>query len=318
MALGGAASLPIAARSQQPAIPVIGFLNSQSPGSFAHLADAFRRGLSEAGFTEGRNVAIEYRWAEGHNDRLPEQAADLVRRQVAVLVATGGEPAALAAKAPTSTIPIVFAIGGDPVRGRFVASFNHPGSNMTGLTQFTEQLEGKRLALLHELLPNAAIAALINPDSPLSEKQLKDLTEAAAHLNVLLIPLFAKTESEFGPAFRTVAEQKAGGILVTADPFFNGRRERLVELAAARKLPVIYEFREFAAAGGLMSYGTSLADGYRQVGTYVGKILNGAKPADLTVLQPTKFEFVINLKVAAALGLEIPPTLLARADEVIE
>jgi len=189
---------------------------------------------------------------------------------------------------------------------------------MTGLTQFTEQLEGKRLALLHELLPNAAIAALINPDSPLSEKQLKDLTEAAAHLNVHLIPLLAKTESEFGPAFRTVAEQKAGGMLVTADPFFNGRRERLVELAAARKLPVIYEFREFAAAGGLMSYGTSLADGYRQVGTYVGKILDGGKPADLPVLQPTKFEFVINLKVAAALGLEIPPTLLARADEVIE
>jgi putative ABC transport system substrate-binding protein len=314
---GTVATRPLVARAQQLA-PVIGFLNSQSPGPFAHLVDAFRQGLNAIGFTDGQNVSIEYRWAEGQYGRLPGLAADLVQRQVAVLVATGGEPASLAAKAATSTIPIVFAIGSDPVRGGFVANFNRPGGNMTGLTLFTEQLEGKRLGLLNELVPNAAVAVLVNPSFPPSEKQLKDLAEAASHLGVRLITVSAEAESAFEPAFNMFAEQRAGALLVAADPLFNSRRDRLVELAAHRKLPAIYEFREFTEGGGLMSYGASLADGLRQVGRYAGQILRGAKPADLPVLQPTKFELVINLKTAKALSLTVPPTLLARADDVID
>jgi putative ABC transport system substrate-binding protein len=316
--LGGVSiAWPLASAAQQSTMPVIGFLNSQSPDRSGHLADAFRHGLREVGFIDGQNVAIEYRWAEGQYDRLPEQAADLVRR-VAVLVATGGEPAALAAKATTSTIRIVFAIGGDPVKGGFVANFNRPGGNMTGLTQFAGLLEGKRLGLLHEMLPNVAIGALVNPNFPPFEDQMKDLMEAAAHLGVRLTPLFAKAEVDFEPAFQAFVEKGAGAVLVAADPFFNSRRDRLVALAASRKLPAIYEFREFVAAGGLMSYGANLADGYRQVGRYAGQILKGAKPADLPVLQPTEFELVMNLKTAIALDLIVPPTLLARADEVFE
>jgi putative ABC transport system substrate-binding protein len=306
------------ARAQQLAMPVIGFLNTQLPGPFAHLTDAFRRGLGDLGFTEGQNVTIEYRWAEGQYERLAGQAADLVQRNVAVLVATGGEPASLAAKAATSTIPIVFALGGDPVKGGFVGSLNRPDGNMTGLTQFTEPLEGKRLGLLHELLPKAVVAVLANPTFPPVERQLKDLAEAGSRLGVRLIVAFAEAENDFEPAFNKFAEQGAGALLVSADPYFNSRRNRLIDLASIRKLPAIYEFREFTEAGGLMSYGASLADGYRQVGRYTAQILKGAKPADLPVLQPTKFEMVINLKTAKSLGLEVPPTLLARADDVVE
>ncbi|MFL6819597.1 MAG: ABC transporter substrate-binding protein [Bradyrhizobium sp.] len=298
--------------------PVIGFLNSQLPGPFAHLTDAFRRGLGDVGFTEGQNVTIEYRWAEGQYERLAAQAADLVQRNVAVLVATGGEPASLAAKAATSTIPIVFALGGDPVKGGFVHSLSRPDGNMTGLTQFTEPLEGKRLGLLHEWFPQAAVAVLTNPSFPPAERQARDLAEAGSRLGTRLIVASAEAEHQFEPAFDTFGERGAGALLVSADPFFNSRRNRLIELAAKRKLPAIYEFREFAEAGGLMSYGASLADGYRHVGRYAGQILKGAKPADLPVLQPTKFELIINLKTAKSLGLEVPPTLLARADDVIE
>ncbi|HKH01308.1 MAG TPA: ABC transporter substrate-binding protein [Bradyrhizobium sp.] len=312
------ASWPLIARAQQPPMPVIGFLNSQTPGPFAHLVAAFRRGLGELGFTEGQNVTIEYRWAEGQYERLSAQAAELVQRQVAVLVVTGGETASLAAKAATSTIPIVFALGGDPVTGGFVGSLNRPEGNMTGLTQFSEPLEGKRLGLLHEWFPNAVVAVLTNPTFPPAERQLKDLAEAGSRLGVRLIVVAARAENEFEPAFNRFAEKGAGALLVSSDPFFNSRRYRLIELAAIRKLPAIYEFREFTEAGGLVSYGASLAEGYRQVGRYAAQILKGAKPADLPVLQPTKFEMIINLKTAKSLGLEVPPTLLARADDVIE
>jgi putative tryptophan/tyrosine transport system substrate-binding protein len=306
------------ARAQQPPPPVIGFLNSQSPATFGHLAAAFSRGLSQVGFIEGQNVVIEYRWAEGHYEKLPDLAADLVHRQVAVLVATGGEPTSVAAKAATSTIPIVFAIGGDPIKGGFVDSLNRPNGNMTGLTQFTAPLEGKRLGLLHELVPNAAIATLVNPTFLPAEEQMRELKDAAARGGVRIIPLTSSGEGNFEPAFAAMAKEGAGAVLIASDPYFNNRRERLVELAQKYKLPAIYEFREFTASGGLMSYGGNLAGGYRQVGIYAGAILKGRKPSDLPVLQPTRFEFVINLTTAKAFGVEVPPMLLARADEVIE
>ena len=274
---GAAAAWPLAARAQQPAMPVIGFLHSQSPGPSAHLAAAFRRGLRQVGFVDGRNVTIEYRWAEGRYERLPELAADLVRRPVTVLVAVGGEPTSLAAKAATSTIPIVFQIGGDPIEGGFVDSLNRPTGNMTGLTQFTEPLEGKRLGLLHELVPDVAIAALVNPSFPPAEGQLRDLKEGAARVGVRLVTLTARGEGDLEPSFASMVEQGAGAVLVAADPFFNSRRERLVALAQERKLPAIYYSREFAASGGLMSYGTSLADGYRQVGIYAAQILKTSR-----------------------------------------
>jgi putative ABC transport system substrate-binding protein len=249
---------------------------------------------------------------------LPELVSDLVRRQVAVLVATGGEPASLAAKAATSSIPIVFAIGGDPVKGGFVDNLARPGGNMTGLTQFTEPLEGKRLALLHELTSKAEIGALLNPNFPPFDLQLKALNDAAERLSVRLIPAFAREEREFEPAFKELLNKGAGAMLAASDPFFNSHREKLVALAASHKLPAIYEFREYVAAGGLMSYGASLADGYRLVGIYTGQILKGSRPADLPVLQPTKFELVINLKTARTSRIEMPLSLLRSADEVIE
>ena len=318
--LGGAAAVwPLTARAQQPATPVIGFLNTASPEPFAHLVAAFRRGLGEAGYVDGQNVAIEFRWAEGRYDRLPALAAELVRRPVAVLATSGGDPALLAARAATTTIPIVFATGGDPVALGYVASLSRPGGNLTGVTQLTSMLEAKRIGLLLELVPKAdPIAVLINPDWPAAAAQLKDAQAAAASIGVRLVVLNASTESEFMPAFATLVQQRAGALTISADPFFNSRRNQLVALAARHRVPTIYEFREFAAAGGLMSYGTSLADAYHQVGTYAARILKGAKPAELPVVQSTRFEFVINLNTAKALGLEVPPGLSARADEVIE
>jgi putative tryptophan/tyrosine transport system substrate-binding protein len=305
------------ARAQQPAMPVIGFLNAGSAGPFRQQIAAFREGLKESGFVEGQNVAVEYRWAEGQYERLPALAADLVRRQVSVIVTSG--PAVLAAKAATTTIPIVFSAGIDPVGLGFVASLNRPGGNITGVYHFSTGLEAKRLGLLHEMVPKAAtIAVLVNPNYSEAENQLRDVQEAAVRLGVQIVVVRANAESDFDAAFSAVVQRKAAALQVCASPFFNTKRQQLVLRAARHALPAIYEWREFAEAGGLMSYGTSLADAYRQVGVYAGRILKGAKSADLPIVQSTKFEFVINLSAAKALGIEVPPTLSARADEVIE
>jgi putative ABC transport system substrate-binding protein len=300
-------------------MPVVGFVNASSPEPLRQQIAAFREGLKDSDYVEGQNVAVEYRWAEGQYDRLPALVADLVRQQVSVIVSGGGAPVVLAAKAATTTIPIVFSAGGDPVRSGLVASLNQPSGNITGVYHFATGLEAKRLGLLHEMLPKATpIAVLINPNFADAENQLRDVQEAAARLGVQLVVVRANAESDFNAAFSTVVQQRSGALLVGASPFFNNRREQLVVLAARHALPTIYEWRDFAAAGGLMSYGTSLADAYRQVGVYAGQILKGAKPVDLPVVQSTRFELVINLSTAKALGIEVPPTLLARADEVIE
>jgi putative ABC transport system substrate-binding protein len=317
--LGAAASWPFAARAQQPAMPVIGFLSSVSPGPWAHLVAAFRQGLSETDYVEGRNVVIEFRWAEGQYDRLPTLAADLVRRQVAVLVATGGTMTTLAAKAATTKIPIVFTIGGDPVQLGVVNSLNRPGGNITGVNVLTSEMGAKRLGLLHEMVPAAAlIAVLINPDNPNSETVSKEIPDAARSVAQRIHILSATTERELDTAFKTMIELGADALLVAADPFFNSRREYIVALAARHGIPAMYEQREFAVAGGLMSYGTNLPHAYRQAGVYTGRVLKGEKPSDLPVFQSTEFEFVINLNAAKALGIEVPPGLSARADEVIE
>jgi putative ABC transport system substrate-binding protein len=318
--LGGAAvAWPLAARGQQAALPVIGYLSARSPDDTAHLVAAFRRGLGEQGFVEGQNVTIEYQWALGQYDRLPAMAAEFVRRPVTVLTTTGGEPAALAAKAATSTIPIVFATGTDPVKAGLVASYNRPGGNATGINFQTADMEAKRFGLLHELMPQAkTVAFLYNPKFAAAEGQLRDVREAARTLGLQINVLHASTDNEINAAFRTMVQQQTAALILAADPFFDTRRSQLVVLAAYNMLPAIYQFREYAAAGGLMSYGIDAVDAYRQVGIYTARILKGARPVDLPVLQPTKFELVINLKTGKALGLEVPPTLLARADEVIE
>jgi putative ABC transport system substrate-binding protein len=300
-------------------MPVIGFLSSRSPGDSAYLVVAFRKGLSEVGYDDGQNVAIEFRWAEGRYERLPALAADLVNRQVAVLVAVGGEPSALAAKAASSTIPLVFTTGGDPVKIGLVASLNRPGGNATGVSLLTTAPESKRLGLLHELAPSAAlIGVLINPNYQEAEAQSRELQEAARSIGQRLHIVNAKNDEELESAFATLVQERANALLVSADPFFDTKRDRIIAFAARYRLPAIYQFRDYAVAGGLMSYGISITDGYRQVGIYTGQILKGAKPAELPIQQSVKFEFVINLKTAKALGLTVPPTLLARADEVIE
>ena len=318
-ALGGvAAAWPLAARAQQPTLPVVGFLNSASASALEHLAQAFRDGLGEAGYVDGRNAAIEYRWAEGHIDRLPALAAELVQRQVAVIVTSGGDVSARAAKAATSSIPIVSTIGGDPVKEGLVASFNRPGGNLTGATLFAYSA-AKRLELLHELIPKAVtIMALFDPSDPVVVLDRESLQAASETLGLQLRFANAGTVSELEAAFETVALDRPDGLFVGSNPFFNRQRDQIVGLAAHYAIPTIYAFREFPAAGGLISYGTPLADTYRQVGIYAGRILKGESPADLPVVQPTKFELVINLKTAQTLGINVPPTLLAFADEVIE
>jgi putative tryptophan/tyrosine transport system substrate-binding protein len=317
--LGGAATWPLAARAQQPAMPVIGFLSSRSPGESKHLVDAYRAGLQTLGYVEGQNVAIHFRWAEGKYDRLPAMAAELVRENVTVLATLGGEPSALAAKAATSTIPIVFSLGGDPVKVGLVASLNRPGGNATGVSLLTFAPEAKRLGLLHEVVPNTeVIGALINPNYQGAEDQWREVQDAARAIDRRVERTLAASEQELEPAFAAFVQKRVTALLVTADPFFDTRRDRIVALAAQYNLPTMYQFRDYAAAGGLMSYGISISDGYRQVGVYTGQVLKGAKPADLPIQQSIRFEFVINMKTAKALGLNIPPTLLAIADEVIE
>jgi putative ABC transport system substrate-binding protein len=317
--LGGAAAWPLAARAQQPAMPVVGFLSSRSPNESASAVAAFRQGLTEAGYVEGQNVDIAFRWAEGQYDRLPALAADLARRQAAVIFATGGNPPAFAAKAATATIPIVFITGSDPVEVGLVASLNRPGSNVTGVSLFTSLLVAKRLELLRELVPTASIIAfLVNPNNSNAQPDTRVAHAAAARFGQQLAVLSARTENDIDAAFAILVQRRASALLVNTDSYFLTRRNQIAAQAARHVVPTIHDLREYTAAGGLVSYGTNLADAYRQGGTYVGRILKGEKPHSLPVVQPTKFDLVINLKTAKALGLDVPPMLLARADEVIE
>jgi ABC-type uncharacterized transport system substrate-binding protein len=318
--IGGATTTwPFVARAQQPAMPVIGFLSSRSPGESNGVVAAFREGLREAGFVEGQNLAIEFRWAEGRYDRLSALAADLVRLPVVALFAAGGEPSARAAKAATSTIPIVFSAVNDPVRLGLVASLNRPGGNVTGMSMFAADLGAKSVELLKELVPAVAIIAYVmNPLSPSAELYSKEAMMAASSLGVQVHVFNASTERDLDEAYAALVKLGAGGLVVVGEPFLDSQRDKTVALSARYVIPAIYTFREYVVAGGLMSYGASLTEAYRRAGTYLGRVLKGEKPADLPVQQPTKLELVVNLKTAEALGLTVPPTLLSRADEVIE
>ena len=317
-ALGGAATWPLAVRAQQPVMPVIGFMSSRSPEDSVNVLGAFRKGLSEGGLIEGKNVGIEFRWARGAYNQLPALAAELVSREVAVLVAVGGDPSALAAKTATSTIPIVFN-STDPIKSGLVASLNRPGGNATGVYILTSDLEPKRLGLLHELLPgDAPFGVILNPKFPPAAQQGLELAEAARAISRPIIVLNASTDAELEAAFAVLARQRVVAMLVAADPFFDTRRDHIIAFAAQQKLPTLYQSREYAADGGLMSYSVSFPEAHREVGNYAARLLNGAKPADLPDMQSVKYELVINLKTSKALGLDIPPKLLALADEVIE
>jgi len=317
--LGAAAVWPLAARAQQPATPVIGYLDAGAPETSARLAAAFRKGLAETGYAEGRNVAIEYRWARNEYDRLPEMAADLVRRQAIVIAAMGGTPTALAAKAATTTIPIEFGFGGDPVQTGLVASLNRPGGNITGVVTMNVEVAAKRLGLLHELVPGATrFAVLVNANNSAAASLTRDALAATAPARWQIEFLAVSTNRDLSAAFASLAQKRADALMVTPELLFVSRRVQLLTLAARHAVPTIYPSREFTEAGGLMSYGSSFTDMYRQAGIYTGRILKGEKPADLPVMQPTTFELVINLQTAQALGIDVPPTLLARADEVIE
>jgi putative ABC transport system substrate-binding protein len=318
--LGGAAAWPLAARAQQPAMPVVGLVTGGSPEAAVRMGGGFRRGLNEGGYVEGQNVTVEYQWLDGQYDRLPSLMADLVRRRVAVIATPGSNPAALAAKAATTTIPIVFGVGGDPIELGLVASLARPGGNATGINFFVADIAAKRLGLLHDLVPKAVrIAVLINPaNASTAEATLRDMPEAARAIGLQIVVLNASTGLEIEAAFATLVRDRADALFVGADAFFNSRRVQLANMAARHAIPTAFAVREYVDAGGLMSYGTSLADVYRHVGAYSGRILKGARPADLPVLQSTKFELVINLQTARMLGLTVPDKLLVAADEVIE
>jgi putative ABC transport system substrate-binding protein len=317
--LGGAVAWPLAASAQQPAMPVIGWMSGRSSADSSHLLEAFHTGLHDTGYLEGESIFIEYRWANGDYGRLPALASELVNRGVALLVAVGGDPSAIAAKKTTSTIPIVFGMADDPVDAGLVASFNRPGGNATGFTLLTSQIEPKRIGLLHELMPGASLlGALINPTFPPAVRQLADIENAARMISQNLFVARASTDAEVNAAFASFVQQRVGAVLIAADPYFDTRRDQIIALAAHSRIPAMYQFREFAVAGGLISYGPSITDSYKQGGVYAGRILRGAKPANLPVLQPTKFEMVINLKTANSIGLNIPNSMQLLADEVIE
>jgi ABC-type uncharacterized transport system substrate-binding protein len=317
--LGGAAAWPLAVRAQQPLMPVIGLLGTASAAEWTDLVAAFRQGLGQTGFFEGQNLRAEYLWADGQFDRLPALAAELVQHQVAVIVTTGSANSTRAAKVATATIPIVFVIGTDPVKLGLVASFNRPGGNMTGVSWLAAALGAKQLELVTDLLPNATmIAMLVNPDNTVSESELKEVQEVSRARGREIFGLRASSEREIDAAFATLIRQRVGALLVSSDSLFFARRDQLVTLAARHAVPAIYPVREYAAAGGLMSYGTRLSDAYRQVGVYTGRILKGEKPGDLPIVQASKVELVVNLKTAKSLGITLPLTLLGRTDEVIE
>ena len=316
---GAMAAWPLAARAQQTAMPVIGFLSSASAEPWKPYVSAYRSGLKESGFVEGQNIAIEFRWAEGHYDRLPSLAAELVGRPVTLIEASGGLPSILAAKAATTTIPIVFTLGSDPVKFAIVASLNKPSGNITGVSLLAYLLDAKRVELLHELVPNAkAFAMLVNPNNSQVRTQLEDFQETTRSLGLDQIVLEASTVQDIDAAFTTLVQQRGNALVVSADPLFLSRRDQIIALAARHMIPSIYEWHEFTSSGGLISYGISLKDAYRQAGLYAARILNGEKPADLPVIQPTKFELVINLKTAKALSIAVPQTLQVAADEVIQ